>query len=536
MYRILLADDEKIVVDSLSIIINRNFPNQFEILKARTGRAVIELAEQYHPDVAIVDIQMPGINGIHAIKEVVKDHSNIIFIIMTAYDRFDYAKEAVSLGVYEYMNKPFNNKDIVDVLNRVIRVIESRRKKLSDSLKVQEKMEAVTPIIENGFIYSMLFSGSQSAEDIYNYKRLLELEADYGCMMSFAMGEEQKEGQLTNAVGSSVRLQQSYPIVRDRILKSWPGAIVGTVISNRIPVFLPLVNKKQDYEERILMIEEGRKLCRDLRKETDCRFRIGIGSVVDMKDSMISYEEAMRALAASDGSVAHVADLPLQCEYDEEYPVELEKNLFSALKNGNVDSCEYWAGQFFDWMLASFDQKNMNVRMKILEFVFFAEREAFLSGGITYHFNDRGDYMPLVYNAERNGDLKPWFVERFSTACRHINSKKQNYENRMITKGKEYIQSNYSRDISLDDVSRYLNLSPYYFSKLFKSETGITFVEYLTELRIRQAKELLKDEKLSVKEICVSVGYSDPNYFSRIFKKNLGMTPTEFREEHKHEQ
>ena len=100
----------------------------------------------------------------------------------------------------------------------------------------------------------------------------------------------------------------------------------------------------------------------------------------------------------------------------------------------------------------------------------------------------------------------------------------------MIVKGRTYIQENYDQDISLDDVSRHLNLSPYYFSKLFKSETGTTFVEYLTNLRIDRAKELLRDESLSIKEVCASVGYSDPNYFSRAFKKNLGVTPTVYRE------
>ena len=75
-----------------------------------------------------------------------------------------------------------------------------------------------------------------------------------------------------------------------------------------------------------------------------------------------------------------------------------------------------------------------------------------------------------------------------------------------------------------------MNLSPYYFSKLFKEETGENFIEYLTKLRIQKAKELLVDKEKSMKEICGQVGYSDPNYFSRIFKKSVGVTPTEYRE------
>ena len=92
-----------------------------------------------------------------------------------------------------------------------------------------------------------------------------------------------------------------------------------------------------------------------------------------------------------------------------------------------------------------------------------------------------------------------------------------------------YIQENYSRDISLDDVSSQVNISPYYFSKIFKEETGENFIEYLTRVRIDKAKELLVDENVSVKEAGIQSGYSDPNYFSRIFKKQMDMTPSEYK-------
>ena len=113
--------------------------------------------------------------------------------------------------------------------------------------------------------------------------------------------------------------------------------------------------------------------------------------------------------------------------------------------------------------------------------------------------------------------------------------KKDKYLRHVIVVGngrnaKNYIQENYSRDISLDDVSKEVNISPYYFSKLFKEEAGENFIEYLTRIRIETAKTMLKDPNLSIKEIGVLSGYVDPNYFSRIFKKQTDMTPREYRE------
>ena len=108
-------------------------------------------------------------------------------------------------------------------------------------------------------------------------------------------------------------------------------------------------------------------------------------------------------------------------------------------------------------------------------------------------------------------------------------SQKEDQSNSAVKKAMLYIQENYSRDISLDDVSSQVNISPYYFSKIFKDETGENFIEYLTRVRIERAKELLVDANISVKEAGIQSGYSDPNYFSRIFKKQMDMTPSEYK-------
>lgn len=531
MYRIMLADDEGIVLDSLKIIIEKNFPDQCQVETAKTGRDVIELAERFRPDIAFMDIQMPGINGIEAIREIQKSNPSVEFIVLSAYDKFDYAREAINLGVLEYVNKPFSARMIKEVLEKAMKLIDSKRKKRSDDLMIKEKMETVTPIIENGFVYSIMFQG-QFAEDVENYKSLLGLDADYGCMLALVMGDDQHGNYMTNAVGAGVRTQMNYARVRELVRETW-NCVVGSVISNKIPVFLPMKNMKMDYEERIDMIDVCRELTRRLQRSTDITFRIGIGSIRKLNESMDSYEEALKALMNSTGSVAHVDDLPIQCRYDEEYPIELERELFERLKSGSREECERAAGRYFDWMLENYDEKNVSVRLKTLEFVLWAEHEVYLNGGMTYHFSERENYLPLVYNAERNSDLKNWFVNKFGEACTNMSTKKEEHENQMVVRAQNYIQENFHKDLSLDEVSRQLDLSPYYFSKLFKEETGSNFVEYVTNLRIEQAKKLLAEEGRSMKEICVEVGYSDPNYFSRIFKKNTGVTPTEYRESEK---
>ena len=184
-------------------------------------------------------------------------------------------------------------------------------------------------------------------------------------------------------------------------------------------------------------------------------------------------------------------------------------------------------------MADNYQEKPDSIRLKTLEFVLFAEHEAYLSGGMTYHFDDRANYLGDVMNTGSVRELRSWFTEKFRECNANMHTKKNEHENSLVQRAKEYINENYRKDLSLDELSRELDISPYYFSKLFKEETGSNFVEYLTGLRMDQAKVMLKDENLSMKEICAAIGYSDPNYFSRIFKKNVGLTPTEYREREK---
>ena len=156
MYRIMLTDDEGIVLNSLTFLVEKNFEGQFEIETAKSGRAAIETAEHFRPDVIFMDIQMPGINGIDAMREIREFLPGVIFIVLTAYDKFDYAKEAINLGVMEYINKPFNQQDIVDVINQAVKELDLRREKRRNELRTKERLETVVPIIENGFVFSLI--------------------------------------------------------------------------------------------------------------------------------------------------------------------------------------------------------------------------------------------------------------------------------------------------------------------------------------------------------------------------------------------
>ena len=527
MYKIMLADDEGIVIDSLKFIIEKEFGDICAVEYAKTGRSVIELAESFRPDIAIMDIQMPGINGIDAMKEIRQTNTNTVFIVMSAYDKFDYAKEAIKLGVLEYITKPMEKTKIVAALQKAMEMIDREKEKRSNELLVKEKLETVVPIIESGLIYNILLQ-EHFVEDIENYKSILGINQKYAYMIAVVCGDEQDGNHMTNAVGSGVKMQKHYQEVRESLKECFHG-IVGTVLANKLAVLVPYERDTMDYNERIELIEKARELTRRMRKRIDISFRIGIGGAKEFHDMSESYSEALNALVATTGSVAHVDDLPIRCEYAGDYPIKLEKKLFAEIEDGEMNNAVASARSFFEWMEES-HSNIMDIRLKILEFALWAEHIAYEKGGMTYQLNSRADYLPQIMEMSDLTQLRKWFVDKVMQACQNILSKRTEKSNSIIGLAKDYIRSNYNRDISLDDVSRAVNISPYYFSKIFKENTGENFIEYLTNIRIDKAKELLGTTEYSMKEICSMVGYSDPNYFSRSFKKNVGVTPTEYKE------
>lgn len=528
MYKIMLADDEGIVIDSLKFIIEKNFPDKCTVEYAHTGRSVIELAEKFKPDIAIMDIHMPGINGIEAMKEIRKTNKSVIFIIMTAFDKFNYAKEAINLGVMEYLTKPVNQSVITQVLQKAMDIIEADRKKRSNDLMIREKLEIVIPIIESDFIYSAL-SGSDFERVRDDFCNLLGIKEDYGMILIMELGDSIVEGHLTNPVGISVKAQSFYPVIREN-LKEELGCIVSPIMVNKIIAFIPSDKAQLEYDDRIKIIEKARHLVRELTKRIDIQIKIGIGSVTPLNKLEESYKEALSALRNSKGRVAHVKDLPIGCEYEEDYPIHIESALFEKIEKGDIEGTKTEANLFFDWMVNNYPDHMMDIKLKVMEFILFAEQKAFLSGGMTYYFLYRKDYLPTLIQIENYEQLRKWFIDKITQACRNIVTKREEQTSGIIRKAKAYIEENYMRDISLDEVSRIVDISPYYFSKLFKEKTGQNFIEYLTNIRIEKAKKLLLQSDMNIKNICVDIGYSDPNYFSRIFKKMVGVTPTEYRE------
>jgi two-component system, response regulator YesN len=534
MYRILIADDEGIMLFSLQTMIQKNMGDECEVYTAKTGRAVVDMVDNIRPDIIFMDIQMPGMNGIEAMQTIRKTNKTVLFIVITAYNKFDYAKEAIEIGVFDFMTKPVNKDNFLNVIKRAITQVDAERKNQMANLRIREKLDTVVPILESGFINYLLLQGGGSESTYYNYKELLELEEESSYVILIQFGESFENGILTNPVGMSMRAQKFYPVLR-HIVKDFFQCQVGAVMANKVIVMVPGNNEGVEYEERIQTISQARNLLHALEGQIDAKFRIGIGGRYRMEQLNQSYQEAFRALQEGEGRVVHVGDMPLRGEYEGEYPEDNEQLLLQMIIKGDIEAAREQATIFFDWMVDNYPDYMDSVRLKVLELIMRAEKDAFWNGGINYSFLYRNDYLSEIQNCSSYDEIRNWWLNKITDLTKHMANRKKNQSESIVAKAVSYMNEYYKKDISLDDVSREVNINPYYFSKRFKEETGVNFIDYLTGIRIKKAKELLEDPNLSIKEICTRAGYSDPNYFSRIFKKIENVTPSEYREKRKYE-
>lgn len=529
MYRILLADDEGIMLMSLRKMIETNFPDQFEIETAKTGNTAVSLADEFRPDIIFMDIHMPGMNGIDAIKEIKEKHENTLFVVITAYDKFDYAKEALSLNVFEFVMKPVSKQVIIDLCRKAIDKLEEDRKNKLDALRIKEKLDTVIPILESGFIHNVILQEASAAE-IEHYRELLDIEQRYGYIILLQFGEESVDGVLTNPVGMGMRAQKFYDKLRETVGEYFDG-LISPIISNKITILVPCDEEILSYDERVKIIDQARMMRKSLTEVFEAKYRIGIGTPKEFAALSQSYREAGKALADEKSRVAHYADLPENQAVYEQYPIQLEQQFYDVIERGEVSSAQECIAAILRWMQQEGKQNLNGIRLKMLELIVTAEKSAFHKGFAGYDFSSYQNYLEEILQCNDGKQILSWINVKIAALCHAMAEHTES--DSAVERAIQYIDQNYAKDISLNDVSELVNISPYYFSKLFKEEAGVNFIDYLTNVRIEKAKELLRIPDKSIKEICILSGYGNANYFSRIFKKVEGVTPTEYRERYR---
>lgn len=523
MLNVLIVDDEPIVIKGIMYMFKKYALSVSVVGSAYSGKEAIELIERMHPDLVMIDIQMPGINGLEVIRWTRQRYPEIYFIVVTAYDFFEYAQEAISLGVSEFLLKPIQPDQLKNTVNRIQEDLKHKQLTIQTSLQMKEKINKMLPILEHQFI-SMIIFQSPSLEKIKVFEEIFEHPLSFGYMMLIDISPIQTVTSVQHIIANKM--------LHDAIksyLKSVSPVLTASIETNRIYVYYPVVdvyttdsysikNQSMYLAEKIMIVTE---------RKFQVKLRIGIGNAYDYSQFNQSYLEAYQSLKMVEAEpIIHYSDITLNTTFLDPYPKQLEKIFVEQIL---AEKKEVWStfNQLYDAIITIAHADLVRIKTYLIEIINILLR-TFPNPPDKEFFLDH-QFLEDILTADSILHLKTVFVHYLKQMMDKFNTMRDDRMNQLFNEAICLIHERYAEEITLNEVAQAVHMSYHYFSKQFKIFTGKNFTDYVQELRMKEAIRLLQFSNYSVKEISERVGYQDSNYFSKAFKKYTGYSPTDFR-------
>lgn len=511
MIRVLIAEDEEIERLAFHQILLDHLPSIEVVGLAVNGREAIRLSLEHKPDLILVDIKMPGVDGLKAVEVIRSRLPQTKVIIVSSYDTFTFAQQALRLGVTDYLLKPSKTETIVQTVRRVCEEIRRERAERTRVKQMQEHIKRVFPIVEADFVMQLL---SDHIHDVHIEEVMEVLEVKSSDPAYVLVLFINIDSNVTKE-----KLDEVYGKVKARFHKVAKG-FIGALSGSHIPMIIFADQKGRVRHQALQLVQQLRSL---LAKDPSFSFFFGIGQArQSVQELRGSYHEAL--LACADLSTAaryrFYEDMVREQE-DESNRIALEKRLLETVRDENWEQAQ----TILDKLLTIDEQNQVSISLA----------QQHLYGNLI---------MVARYLEEMGLKIHPSQLTLHGTSFPHLRSEvhmkmKLLYQCRQQLKKshkmdtayllKQYIEAHYQEDLSLEQLADYVQLSPYYVSKLFKEEFQMSFIDYLTKCRIHAAKEFIRKGEKSIKEIAFEVGYHDPNYFSRVFKKVCNLSPSSYK-------
>ncbi|MDC3418405.1 response regulator [Aquibacillus salsiterrae] len=517
MITVMLVDDEPIEREGLRLMLSKNRSNFEIVAEAKNGQEAVEQAVEHQPDLIFMDIKMPEFDGIEAIRRILPDLPHTKYIMVSAFDTFEYAREAMKFGIKEYLLKPSAISELLEAFDRMVEEIEMDRQDILEKEQIQHRLERVSAFVETEFIVSFMMDHIHEFND-EEWEEWLDLEDKQGFVSVFSFESDKRNPDRS-------RKGQWHQTLKKVLQEQQYVSLVGPLTGFQVPV-LTLLNSKEKLDDQSRGHFARTIIHRVQHLLTDCRIVTGVGNVaLDVDHFSRSYKEAIDALEL----VYHhpSASYMLYREQSNEkrgqlVPFELERELVSAVKKGDSQK----SFQLFETYFQSIQQANdFQVRTihKAMEDFFIVLTRSIKELG----FNE--EIKTSLGQFDSTTQIKEVSKTHLLQIIERIEKWRSNGVQALLLQAKDYMDKYFYQSISLEEVAEQIGISSYYLSKLFKDTFHVTFIDYLTSTRLEKAKELLLDQQLPLKEIALNIGYKDPNYFSRVFKKEIGISPSEYR-------
>lgn len=542
MLKIFLAEDEVVVRET----IKRMIPWEelgFELVgEAADGEMALPLLIRQQPDLLITDIKMPFMDGLTLARLAKKEIPGLKVVILSGYDDFNYAKQAIGIGVEDYLLKPITKNALIERLSEIRSRYEHEKTQKEYYEKFQREMQAYEKNSSRDF-FEALVGGSMDMMEVYKRAEKLGLDivAEAYNVLIFTMNcDEDFSGQRDE--------YSSWEAESLELLENFFAGHSSAMLfrSNIFSYGVLLKGQRETIEENTrACVDEIRKILsrQDGRRE----WFLAVGQSVDrLSQIQKSYHTASRAFSQRylyDENILYYDEMETmehpggQAETeDNAYLQKVDVNALNPailqkfLSNGLQEETENFVKDYF-YAIGQEPMESLVFRNYVILNVRFSVISFIKGLGCDTNEMESADTEEVLAESGKNMESAIAYAKKMISQAIEIRDQNSGNKNRSILKtAVDFIDSHYmDEEISLNTVANVANVSSNHFSALFSQNMGQTFIEYLTTQRMNKAKELLRCTGMRSSEIAGEIGYKDAHYFSYLFKKTQGMTPSDYR-------
>lgn len=508
MIKIVIAEDKPLILRSIKSKIE-SFSDEIKVVgEATNGLDGLSLIEKLEPDIVFTDIRMPVMDGIELVAKARENYNELHFVIISGYDDFEYARQALKLRVSDYLLKPVKQTELNEILEKTI--AEVRLRKLNKTKK---------------YIQSILQSSSSTpdlkAPDLCceSYRTILlnagpytNFVIDYANPFNDYWSSKDIEKMLSLYISS----ESNFWVFDGR---SFNELIVVLGISNEVSFDIKsLINAmREEFDSSSvpvsIAVSKLMKNCSGIGIETQL-VRALLKENIIFGRSGDFYRDEMKL---SSGRELTIIDS------------FVEKRLISLIQSGQKNSFLKEIQKLFSyWESNNYTQSHIESLLK--QIIKLCQKHSLNNSGFDTDLELETDEIlssSKDYNTLFQGMS---FIFEQSFASEISGDVGSNYNRDVVSKVEAYFNTSFANPVTIGEVAKMVNFHPVYLSRIFKEMKGIPPMEYLTSLRIKKAKELLKtDPDLALKDVAEFAGYTNPFYFSRVFKTVTGKSPSEYR-------
>lgn len=541
MTRIFLVEDEYTIREGIKRAIHWE-EEGFELVgEAGDGEVAYPRILETQPDILVTDIRMPFMDGLQLSRLVKKDLPSIRILILSGYDDFEYAHEAIRIGVAGYLLKPLSVETLLDKLHEIDTTINEEKERERTVAYYKKELEDVRVLERQQFLRDVI-DGRYSMVEAIETGREYDIDLAGSCYSVMLM-------QIRSSANENESVD-SYSRTREEIYDQIRGGITQMgylYVYEQSGETLCFLRRGESAEQLAALQEEGVDNLRSYMEDyAGLTWFLAYGEPVErIRDIKRSYESASRKFAMRylyDVSHVFLYSDPQEIEISNQRESNIDyrqvditkmsqKYITNFLQNGSIAEVSDFVGDYFASMgqeaVSSYIFRQYVVMGTIFCMISYLEQLKVPEDEI---YENLGGIEESVRHIERSSDTQEYIQELLVKTLTVRNRIADSRYTALIKEAARYIRENYSsEEISLQSVASAVNVSASHFSTVFKQETGQNFIEFLTGIRMDKARELLAGTAMRTSDVGYAVGYRDPHYFSYIFKKEQGVSPREYR-------